>query len=322
VAIVGSGASAVQIVPELTKIAGRLEVFQRTANWLVPRNNAAFTPRDHTMFERLPGYRLAMRLYIYLYGEFLYGAFRTGSWRNKLLKKAATEHLAAQVADPVLREKLRPGFELGCKRVLFSDDFYPCFSHDHVSLVTEPIERFEATGIRTRDGVLHETDVAVFATGFDVRSCLRGVAITGRGGLDLQQKWQAGPEGYRGIGVPGFPNMFLLYGPNTNLGHNSIIVMLEAQSRYIVKCLAHMVDANLTTLEVRADAHQRYNEELQQALGKMVWSTGCASWYASDGKITANWSGSTLAYRRLMKAVDFGDFLAEVKREKEEVLLS
>lgn len=323
VAIIGSAASAVQIVPELTKIAGHLDVFQRTANWLVPRNNAPFTQRHHTLFEHLPGYRLALRLYIYLYGEFLFDAFRTGSWRNGLLKKAATKHLEAQVADPVLREKLRPGFELGCKRVLFSDDFYPCFSHDHVSLVTEPIERFEATGIRTRDGVLHEADAVVFATGFDVRNSLRGIAITGRGGIDLQQKWHAGPEGYRGIFVPGFPNMFLMYGPNTNLGHNSIIVMLEAQSRYIVKCLVHMVEANLTTLEVREEAHRRYNEELQQALGKMVWSTGCGSWYASEGgKITANWSGSTLAYRRLMKAVEFGDFVVEGGEEKSEVLLS
>ena len=322
VAIVGSAASAVQITPELTKIAGHLDVFQRTANWLVPRNNAAFTQRHHTMFERLPGYRLAMRLYLYLYGEFLFDAFRTGSMRNGMLKKAATKHLETQVADPVLREKLRPGFELGCKRVLFSDDFYPCFSHDHVSLVTEPIERFEATGIRTRDGVLHQADAVVFATGFDVRNCLRGVAITGRSGIDLQQKWHAGPEGYRGIGVPGFPNMFLMYGPNTNLGHNSIIVMLEAQSRYIVKCLVHMVEADLATLEVREEAHRRYNEELQQALGRMVWSTGCGSWYTSEGKITANWSGSTLAYRRLMAAVDFGDFLREARGEKREVLLS
>lgn len=309
VAMVGSAASGVQIAPELTRIASHLDIFQRTANWLVPRNNAAFTERHHSRFARLPFYRLAMRLYIYLYGEFLFDAFRTGSWRNGLLKKAATRHLETQVSDPVLRDKLRPGFAIGCKRVLFSDDFYPCFNHAHVSLIADPIERFEADGIRTMDGVLHAADVVVFATGFDTRNTLHRVAITGRGGVDLQARWRSGPEAYRGIGVPGFPNMFLLYGPNTNLGHNSIIVMLEAQARYIVQCLAHLVDGGLNTLEVREDANRRYNETLQQALGKMVWSTGCGSWYVHDGKITTNWSGSTLAYRRLMKSVDFGDFV-------------
>ncbi len=309
VAMVGSAASGVQIAPELAKAASHLDIFQRTANWLVPRNNAAFTERHHSRFERIPGYRLAMRLYIYLYGEFLFDAFRTGSWRNGLLKRAATRHLDTQVCDPALREKLRPAFELGCKRLLFSDDYYPCFNQPHVSLVTEPIGRFEANGIRTKDGALHEADVVVFATGFDTRNTLHKMAITGRDGLDLQARWRAGPEGYRGIGVPGFPNMFLLYGPNTNLGHNSIIVMLEAQARYIVKCLTHVVDRRLSTLEVREEANRRYNETLQQALGRMVWSTGCGSWYVHDGKITTNWSGSTLAYRRLMKAVDFGDYI-------------
>jgi cation diffusion facilitator CzcD-associated flavoprotein CzcO len=308
IALIGSAASAVQIAPELTKIAGHLDVFQRTANWLVPRNNRAFTKLRHTLFAHIPGYRLTMRAYLYLYGEFLFDAFRTGSWRNKLLKSVALKHLAAQIPDAALRAKLTPAFELGCKRVLFSDDFYPCFTKPNVTLITDAIDRFEPGGIRTRDGVLHAADVAVFATGFDVRNSLHHVAITGRDGIDLQQRWQAGPEGYRGIAVPGFPNMFLLYGPNTNLGHNSIIVMLEAQARYIVQCLQHIVAANVATLEVREDANRRYNETLQQKLGAMVWSTGCGSWYESAGRVTANWSGSTLEYRRQMKTVDFVDF--------------
>ena len=132
--------------------------------------------------------------------------------------------------------------------------------------------------------MLHPADVAVFATGFDVRHALHHVKILGRDGLDLQHVWQAGPEAYRGIGVPGFPNMFMLYGPNTNLGHNSIIVMLEAQARYLVRCMAHIVAANLRTLEVRADANRRYNETLQKNLAASVWSTGCGSWYSSDGQ--------------------------------------
>jgi cation diffusion facilitator CzcD-associated flavoprotein CzcO len=309
IALVGSAASAVQIAPELAKSAGHLSVFQRTPNWLVPRNNRAFTTLRHKLFSHLPGYRRAVRLYLYLYGEFLFDAFRTGSWRNGLLKSVALKHLAAQIPDPELRAKLTPTFELGCKRVLFSDDFYPCLTQPNVSLITDRIERFEPAGIRTSDGTIHPIDIAVFATGFDVRNSLHHVAITGRGGIELQQRWQAGPEGYRGIGVPGYPNMFLLYGPNTNLGHNSIIVMLEAQARYIVKCLEYFVSANLNTVEVREEGNKRFNDKLQQQLGAMVWSTGCGNWYASEGRVTANWSGSTLEYRRQMKNVDWSDFV-------------
>jgi cation diffusion facilitator CzcD-associated flavoprotein CzcO len=312
IALIGSAASAVQIAPELTKIAAQLDVYQRTPNWLVPRNNRAFSNLHHTLFAHLPFYRLALRAYIYLYGEFLFDAFRTGSWRNALLKKASTKHLYSQITDPDLRAKLLPSFEIGCKRVLFADDFYPCFTQKHVALITERIDHFEAGGIRTADGILHPANIAVFATGFDVRNSLHHVKIQGRDGRDLQQIWQAGPEGYRGIGVPGFPNMFMLYGPNTNLGHNSIIVMLEAQSRYLVQCMEHIVSANLRTLEVKQDANRRYNEKLQKELAASVWSTGCGNWYTSDGKITANWYGSTLEYRRQMKAPDFADF-AEAK---------
>ena len=308
VALIGSAASAVQIAPELTKIAAHLDVFQRTPNWLVPRGNGPYSRMRHALFTHLPGYRLAMRLYLYLFGEFVFDAFRTGSWRNRLLKNMSLKHLAAQVPDPVLREKLTPAYELGCKRVLFTDDFYPCFSQPHVALVTTPIARFEAEGIRTADGTLHPCDAAVFATGFDVRHALHEVRITGPGGVDLQQAWRAGPEAYRGVAVPGFPNLFMMYGPNTNLGHTSIIIMLEAQARYIVQCLSHMVTAGVTTLQVRAEASRRYNDKLQQDLGKMVWSTGCGNWYVSDGRITANWSGSTLEYRRQMRRVEFGDF--------------
>ena len=313
-ALVGSAASAVQILPELAKICAHVDVYQRTPNWLVPRGNGRYPAWRKALFRHLPLYRKALRLYLYLYGEFLFDAFRTGSWRNRLLKDTALKHLQAQVPDPALRAKLTPHYELGCKRVLFSDDFYPCFSQKHVTLVTDPIAGFEAAGIRTRDGALHPADVAIFATGFDVRNCLAPIAIHGRDGADLQALWRDGPFAYRGVAVPGFPNMLVLYGPNTNLGHNSIIVMLEAQSRYIVRCLEHLVERNLDTLEVSEAACQAWNDRVQRELGQMVWSTGCGSWYeAAGGRITANWSGSTLEYRRVMKIPDFNDFVETVK---------
>jgi cation diffusion facilitator CzcD-associated flavoprotein CzcO len=313
VALVGSAASAVQILPELAKVCGHVDVYQRTPNWLVPRGNGHYPAWRKALFKHVPIYRQALRLYLYLYGEFLYDAFRTGSWRNTLLKNAALKHLHTQVPDPALRAKLTPSYELGCKRVLFSDDFFPCFARPNVSLVTDKIERFEAAGLRTADGVLHPADVAIFATGFDVTNCLSPIAIHGRDGAQLEALWKDGPFAYRGVAVPGFPNMLIMYGPNTNLGHNSIIVMLEAQARYIVQCLSHMVERNLTTLEVSQGACRLWNERVQRELGQMVWTTGCGSWYESaGGRITANWSGSTLEYRRVMKSPVFSDFTETV----------
>ncbi len=312
VALVGSAASAVQILPELTKICSHVDVYQRTPNWIVPRNNGLYATWRKQLFRHLPFYRQALRLYLYLYGEFLYDAFRTGSWRNRLFKTAALKHLAAQVPDPVLRAKLTPAYELGCKRILFSDDYLPAFSRKHVSLVTDAIGQIEASGLRTADGALHEADVIVFATGFDVSNCLAPIHIQGAAGAELQSLWESGPYAYRGVAVPGFPNMFILYGPNTNLGHNSIIVMLEAQFGYIVQCLEHMMAQNVAAMEVSPAACRAWNEDMQRELGQMVWSTGCGSWYESaGGRITANWWGSTLEYRRRMKAPVFGDFLEQ-----------
>jgi len=309
VAVVGCAASAVQFIPEVAKLAAHLDIFQRTPNWLVPRNNGPYSATQKRLFALFPPARQAVRQSIYVGAEFLFGAFRTGTWRNKFLRNTALKHLAAQVPDPVLRAKLTPSYEIGCKRVLFTDDYYPVFAQPHVSLVSEPIARFEAAGIRTRDGALHEAEMVIFGTGFDVTNCLRPVSITGRDGRDLQTEWQNGPEAYRGVAVPGFPNMFIMYGPNTNLGHNSIIVMLEAQARYIAQCLTRVADHGLRAIEVSVAATRDYNVTVQQRLGKTVWSTGCGSWYAGpSGKITANWYGSTLEYGREMRRVRFADF--------------
>jgi cation diffusion facilitator CzcD-associated flavoprotein CzcO len=315
VGVVGSAASAVQFIPELAKICAQVSVFQRTPNWVIPRNNIAYSETRKKLFGAVPLYRHLMRQYLYLYGELLFfGAFKTGSWRAALVRKLATDHLKAQVPDPVLRAKLTPDYVLGCKRILITDDYLPCFSRDHVELVTEKIDSITPTGIRTADGQVRDFDALVFATGFDVRNCLTPVSIKGRYGIDLHHVWRDGPEAYLGIAMPGFPNMLIMYGPNTSLGHSSIILMLECQARYIVQCLERLVAADLDTLEVSAAAHARFNKRLQAELGRMVWTTGCASWYGQGGRITANWSGSTLEYGRRMKRVDFGDFVLEPRR--------
>jgi cation diffusion facilitator CzcD-associated flavoprotein CzcO len=311
VAVIGSAASAVQIVPELAKTAARLAVFQRTPNWVIPRLDWRYGPQARALYRRLPLYRRLTRTAIYLYQESLFGAMRTGSVRNRLMKRVARWNLERQVQDPALRAKLTPRYELGCKRVLLSDDYFRCFNLPNVELVTDPIERFEPSGIRTADGRVRDFDAAVFATGFDVRHVLRPVTIRGRGGLDLQERWSAGPEAYRGVAVPGFPNLFMLYGPNTNLGHNSILFMLECQFDYVRQCLDRLVTRDLLSLEALPGVTARYNRQVQARLAGSVWTTGCGSWYGDGQKITANWYGSTIRYWRETRRVRFGDFVEE-----------
>jgi len=304
IAVVGAAASAIQIVPALAGVASELTIFQRTPNWIIPRNN-----RRYSALARAAMGGLAVRLGLWLRQEFLFGAFRTGSWRNRWVKKMALKNLSDQVPDTALRAALTPQYELGCKRLLVSDDYYPSFSKPAVTLVTSGISRFEAEGIRTADGVLHPADVCVFATGFDVRNCLAPIHITGAGGVDLQEAWRDGPQAYWGVALPGFPNFFMEYGPNTNLGHSSIILMLEAQARYIVKCLDHMVAKGAARIEVSEGANSRFNTWLQQDLAGTVWTTGCGNWYGQEGKITANWGRNTWEYIKGMREPVFGDFV-------------
>ncbi len=310
VAVVGAAASAVQIVPELAKICAQLSVYQRTPSWIIPRGNHGYGKRWQAAFRRFPALRRAVRNWLYGRQEFLFGAFRTGSRRNKLVTGMAKQHLARQVNDPDLRAKLTPTYTLGCKRLLVSDDYLPCFNQANVELVTSAITRFTPTGIRTADGQERAFDAVVFATGFDVRNCLSPVRITGRAGASLQELWAEGPFAYRGVAVPGFPNLFLLYGPNTNLGHNSIIFMLECQFDYIRQCVERIAVEGLAALEVREEACRAYNDTLHTQLGATVWATGCGSWYGQDGKITANWSGSSTAYWRQMRVPVAEDFAA------------
>jgi cation diffusion facilitator CzcD-associated flavoprotein CzcO len=311
VGVIGSAASAVQIVPELAKTSSELSVFQRSPSWLIARNNTDHGPVTRAVFKHLPFVQAGLRLGLYWLEEWLiYGAMRTGSWRNRVVQGMARRFLEDQIKDPDLRARLTPDYVLGCKRLLVSDDYLATFNAPNVALVTDAIARIEPEGVRTRDGVLHALDALVFATGFDVRHCLSAIAMTGRGGQTLEDYWREGPRAYRGVAAPGFPNMFILYGPNTNLGHTSIIVMLEAQARYVVRCLKRLVAEDLQTLEVKDDATEAYNVDLQRKLGETVWATGCGNWYGQNGKITANWPGTTADYRRQMRRVRWGDLIA------------
>ncbi|MFN2375791.1 MAG: flavin-containing monooxygenase, partial [Candidatus Binatia bacterium] len=257
----------------------------------------AYTAREKAWFRRSKAYRLLHRGFIYLLLEKNFFAFRPGTFVARVMEKQARTQLASQVPDPVLREKLTPDYPIGCKRILIGDDYYPALVRDNVEVVTDAIETVKADGIVTADGREHPVDAVIYATGFVTTSFLAPLHITGRGGVRLEDAWKEGAEAYLGVTVAGFPNFFMLYGPNTNLGHNSIIFMIECQVRYVVGCLEALKKKGAAWLDVKPAVMARFNEQLRRQLAKSVWATGCTSWYKTEGgKITNNWSDFTVRY--------------------------
>jgi cation diffusion facilitator CzcD-associated flavoprotein CzcO len=291
VAVIGNGASAIQFVPEVAKVAGQLTLFQRSPNWIVPRMNRPYTEEEKARFRAEPSAMAKVRNDIFQMAEERLLAKRAGTLPVEEVP-IPLAHLHAQVQDPELRAKLTPDYEIGCKRVLISNDFYPALTRPNVELVTEAITRMTAKGVVDATGRLHEADVVIYATGFETNSFLGETAIVGSAGLTLVQAWKDGPEAHLGVTIAGFPNLFMLYGPNTNLGHNSIIYMIEAQVDYVLQALAQG-----RPLSVRPEAMAAYNRQVQQDLANTPWAGSCTSWYkTADGKILNNWPGSAQAY--------------------------
>ncbi len=302
VAVIGTGASATQFVPAIAGETGRLTVFQRSPAYLKARDDRPYAPWQKTLFRRVP---IAMRLHrglIYARYEVRALAFtRMKSVMRLAVGKPFQRMLAREVGDAALRERLSPDYPIGCKRILLSDDYLSAFARPSVSLITDPIERITPTGIETRGGVQHEADVIIYGTGFAATAFLAPMAIRGRGGLELNAAWREGAEAWLGMTVPGFPNFFMLYGPNTNLGHNSIIYMLESQVEHIMRCRHAMQAAGAASVEVEAVPHERFNARLRRRLAGAVWQN-CSSWYLDrHGRNSANWPGFTFGYRFLTR---------------------
>jgi cation diffusion facilitator CzcD-associated flavoprotein CzcO len=226
-----------------------------------------------------------------------------------LATRYAMLHLRRQVRDPALRAKLVPDFPIGAKRVLFNDDYYPTLNRRNVRLVTEPIDSIVADGVRTKSGERFAADVIIYATGFKATDFLAPMTITGAGGHALSEEWRQGARAYLGVTVSRFPNLFMLYGPNTNLGHNSILVMIEAQVGYIIDAIRQLDERGLRRLDVKRAVMDEYNRMLQRDLAKSVWAADKQSWYKlADGTITNNWPHSTMRYRRLLRKADLADY--------------
>jgi cation diffusion facilitator CzcD-associated flavoprotein CzcO len=315
VAVIGNAASAIQFIPPVAEQAAEVHVFQRTPNWVVPRLDFAYGERARWLFARVPGLERLYRWLIYWSFELRFFTFRGqgGGWLGRRMEQAAREYLAAEIPDPTLREALTPDYPAGCKRILISDDYLPALRRENVELVTSGIERIVPEGVVTRDGSTRAVDAIVFATGFETTSFLAPIEVEGLGGRKLSEQWRDGAEAYLGVAVAGFPNLFLMYGPNTNLGHNSILFMIEAQTRYILESLNELARSGRACLEVKAEAQEAYNEEIQRALADTVWSsTRCGSWYkTASGKVTNNWKGFTLEYWWRTRRPDWSAFLLQ-----------
>ncbi|MBP5073039.1 alpha/beta hydrolase fold domain-containing protein [Pseudomonas chlororaphis] len=302
VAVIGTGASAIQFVPAIADSVAQLKVFQRSPAYILPRPDRAYSTEEQQLFARKP-WRMALhRAAIYL----RYESRALGFTRFKGLMKWAVglpfrRLLNQSVGDPQLRRQLIPDYPIGCKRILLSSDYLKTLARPNVQLITEGIGRITEQGIETLDGKQHPVDAIIYGTGFAATQFLAPMTIVGRGGGQLQHAWEQGARAYLGLAVPGFPNFFMLYGPNTNLGHNSIVYMLESQISHVMRCWRAMHKAAATTVEVDEQTEQRFHQRIQRRLADSVWS-GCQSWYVdAAGHNSTNWPGFTLSYRWLTR---------------------
>ena len=311
VAVIGTGASAIQFVPQIAPRVGKLHLFQRTAPWIVPRLDFAFSEKWKRRFRSIPLTRWALRQFIFWRQEFRVLGFLGNETIRKKAEEIANRHRERQVEDPKIRATLTPNYQLGCKRVLVSDDYYPTLNRSNVELVTTRIAEVRVQSILTQDGVERPIDVLIYGTGFRATEPLIGCRIVGRGGVEIHDAWGKRMSAYLGVTVTGFPNLFMLLGPNTGLGHNSVVLMIEAQVRYAMNCLKLLKNSKHRVIEVRADSQQRFVDDIYRRMGGTVWlSGGCHSWYQDQitGEITTLWPGSVIAYLRRTRSVSASDY--------------
>lgn len=322
VGIVGTGASAIQIMPSIAPQVKELSLFQRTPPWILPRMDGGFSDRTKWLFRRVPGLRKLFRAAIYCTMEMRAVGFLGNRKLMERAEKMALDYLEQSVADPALRKALTPDYQIGCKRILISDDYYQAFNRPNVSLVTSAINRATPRGLVTADGKEHDLDVLIYATGFRANEPLAELHIAGRGGHSLEHEWRYGAEAYYGIAAAGYPNFFMLLGPNTGLGHNSIILMIEAQVRYVMHCLGWLFREGASEVEVRRDVQRAFNAKLKDMLARTVWQSGCRSWYLNEnGSNSTIWPGYTFSYRWQTRQPDPHDFLIAVPEPTENPLV-
>jgi cation diffusion facilitator CzcD-associated flavoprotein CzcO len=318
VAVIGTGASAVQIIPEIARDAARLDVYQRTAPWVMPRRDRAYSALERLAFRHVPGLQRLYRTLIYWGRETFVPAFTVSARLAAPARRAALANIRDHIGDPALREQVTPTFEIGCKRILISNDYYPTLDQDHVELVTTPISKITPTCVVTADGTEREVDALVVATGFHTTDLPVADRIIGRRGRSLAQQWGVdGMSAYKGTTVSGFPNLFLLVGPNTGLGHSSMVYMIESQLNYVLDALDTMQERRIAALEPAPGAQAQWNQDLQRRMRRTVWNRGgCSSWYLDEhGRNVTLWPRTTFTLRRLTRRFDPRQYLAQPARD-------
>jgi cation diffusion facilitator CzcD-associated flavoprotein CzcO len=309
VAVIGTGASSIQIIPRIAPIVERLYVYRRSAPYVVPKPERTYSARHHRLFRRFPFLLRAERLTAYLSTELLQLGITS---RPALLRPWVATwrfNMHRAVRDDAKRAALTPDYDPGCKRVLFSSDYYPAMARDNVEIIPAGVSALTATGVVSDSGEFREVDAVIFATGFQAQRFVAPMRIHGRAGLELADAWADGARAYLGMSVPDFPNLFLLYGPNTNVGGGSMIYMLESSARYIVEALKVLATRPGSALELRPEILERYDAEIQDRLSRTAWQSGCHSWYIDDrGRHANNWPGLQREYRRRTRRFQPGHY--------------
>ena len=308
VAVIGTGASTIQVVPAIAGRVGQLDVYQRSAPYVIPKKDRPYRPWERQLFRWFPPARWLPRFTQWLFFEIFISAFNQFRSVGKLGTRMFERNLDEQVSDPELKRALTPDHVLGCKRVLISPDYYSTLERPNVELVTQEVRGLTESGVVAEDGTERPADVIVLSTGFESTRFLAPMEIRGRGGLDLNEAWREGANAYLGMTVAGFPNLFVMYGPNTNLGSGSIIFQLESQMSYIADAV-EVLRRRGGLLSVRPEVQRAFDSEMQSRLSTSVWQTGCNNWYVDEhGRNTNNWPGFTLEYRRRTRRLDPGDY--------------
>lgn len=309
VAVIGTGASAIQFVPQIVPKVRSLSLFQRSAAYVIAKPDRPYRAWELALMQRLPLLQALDRGLKYVQHEARALAFIHFPALMKLFKLSFRRHLLRGIDDAELRRKLTPDYPLGCKRILISNDYFPALAQANVEIVNDAIVEITERGVVTADGREREVDVLIYGTGFAASDFLAPMQIKGLNGLDLNQIWRDGAEAYKGISVNGFPNLFILYGPNTNLGHNSILYMLESQFAYVLDGLRTLEEQGLRYIDVKPQVQQGFNQHLQAGIRHSVWDQGCTSWYKNaSGKNTNNWPGFTFTYRYQTRRLELADY--------------